>query len=181
MMWGEQVPALAQHYRVLVPDSRGQGRTNNPAGKLAYGQMADDVAGFIAALGLQRPLVMGYSDGAQIALELGLRHPGLARALVLGGVVTRPTQQYLDALEVMGFSKPGLIDVEQFERVHPEFFALIKTAHAHVYGPEYWRSFLPQIAKLWWCWGAQLHRRAAGQHRDALAADHRRPRRGRLA
>jgi pimeloyl-ACP methyl ester carboxylesterase len=85
MMWGERVPALAQYYRVLVPDSRGHGRTNNPAGKLSYGQMADDVAGFIDALGLQRPMILGYSDGAQIALELGLRHPDRVKALGRGG------------------------------------------------------------------------------------------------
>jgi pimeloyl-ACP methyl ester carboxylesterase len=46
--------------------------------------MADDVASFLAVLELERPLVAGYSDGGQIALELGLRHPGLPGALVLG-------------------------------------------------------------------------------------------------
>jgi pimeloyl-ACP methyl ester carboxylesterase len=149
MMWADNVPALAQHYRVLVPDSRGHGHTNNPSGKLSYSQMADDVAGFIAALGLSQALVVGYSDGAQIGLELGLRHPERIKALVLGGTVTQPTKRYLEALRVMGFTEPGQIDIEQFERVHPEFFAMIKTAHQHVYGPEYWRSFLPQISELW--------------------------------
>jgi pimeloyl-ACP methyl ester carboxylesterase len=134
---------------VLVPDSRGHGRTNNPAGKLGYGQMAEDVAGFIGTLGLQRPMVVGYSDGAQITLELGLRHPDRVKALILGGAVTQPTKHYLEALRMMGFSERGLVDVDQFERAHPAFFAAIKTAHQHVYGPEYWRSLLPQIAELW--------------------------------
>ena len=86
---------------------------------------------------------------AQITLELGLRHPDHVKALVLGGAVTQPTEKYLEALRAMGFSEPGQVDVDQFERDHPEFFAAIKTAHQHVYGPDYWRSFLPQISELW--------------------------------
>jgi pimeloyl-ACP methyl ester carboxylesterase len=74
--WTSHLPAFTEHFRVFAPDSRGHGRTDNPA---------DDVAALIKALGLQRPLVLGYSDGGQIALELGMRYPGLARALVLGG------------------------------------------------------------------------------------------------
>lgn len=148
-MWGERVPALARHYRVLVPDSRGHGRTNNPAGKLSYRQMADDAAGFIDALGLQQPMVLGYSDGAQIAIELGLRHQHHAKALVLGGAVTRPTTKYLETLRAMGFSEPGLVDFDLIERDEPEFFASIKSDHQHVYGADYWRSFLPQIGELW--------------------------------
>ena len=147
-MWGKWVPMLAQHYRVLVPDSRGHGHTNNPAGKLAYDQMADDVAGFIDALGLHRPLVVGYSDGAQVAIELGLRHPDHARALVLGGAVTQPTEKYLEALHAMGFSEPGQVDLDPFEQ-DPEFLASIQNDHQHVYGPDYWRTFLPQISELW--------------------------------
>jgi pimeloyl-ACP methyl ester carboxylesterase len=42
--------------------------------------MADDVAGLIKELELREPLVIGYSDGGQIALELALSHPGLAAA-----------------------------------------------------------------------------------------------------
>ncbi|HET9221459.1 MAG TPA: alpha/beta hydrolase [Roseiflexaceae bacterium] len=149
MMWADRVPDLAQRYRVLVPDSRGHGRTNNPSGKLSYSRMADDVTGFMEALGVPQALVLGYSDGAQIGLELGLRHPARIKALVLGGAVTRPTRRYLAALQVMGFTEPGQVDFDQFERIYPEFFAMIKTAHQHVYGPEYWRSFLPQISELW--------------------------------
>ena len=148
IMWGNRIPMLAQHYQVVAPDSRGHGRTNNPAGTLAYDQMAGDVAAFITALGIERPLVLGYSDGAQIALELGLRHPDQARALVLGGVITRPTEKYLATLHAMGFVEPGQVDLAAFEE-DPEFLAGIQNDHQHVYGPDYWRSFLPQIGALW--------------------------------
>src|SRR5918998_6755728 len=83
--WASHLPAFTEHFRVFAPDSRAHGRTDNPAGEVEYPAMADDVAALIKALGLQRPLVLGYSDGGQIALELGMRHPGMAGALVLGG------------------------------------------------------------------------------------------------
>ena len=90
MSWTHAMPMLAGRYRVVAPDSRGHGGTDNPADHLGYDQMADDVARLIEAWGLERPVVVGYSDGAQVALEFGLRHPGVARALVLGGVVSEP-------------------------------------------------------------------------------------------
>ena len=51
--------------RVITPDSRGHGRSTNPSGQLSYAQLADDVAALIAALGLVRPVVGGYSDGVR--------------------------------------------------------------------------------------------------------------------
>ena len=61
--WASHLPAVTGHFRVFTPDSRGHGRTNKPMGELDYRVMADDVAALIGALGLQRPLVLGYSDG----------------------------------------------------------------------------------------------------------------------
>ena len=83
--WASHFPAFTEHFQVFAPDSRGHGRTDNPTGELDYRLMADDVAALVSALGLRRPFVLGYSDGGQIALELGMRYPELARALVLGG------------------------------------------------------------------------------------------------
>jgi pimeloyl-ACP methyl ester carboxylesterase len=148
-MWSNHVPALARDHRVLVPDTRGHGRTDNPEGRLGYDLMADDCAAFVQALGLDRPVVVGYSDGAQTALELGIRHPDRIAGLVLGGVVAEPTAQYLQALSAIGFIDPGVVDVEKFERVLPGFLDTIKDLHQHVYGPDYWRHFMEQTSHLW--------------------------------
>ena len=72
--------ALQGHYA----DGRGHGRTDNPTGELSYRLLADDVAGFIQDLGLIKPLICGYSDGGRFCLEIGMRYPGLATALVVG-------------------------------------------------------------------------------------------------
>lgn len=90
--WGDHLPTFAEHFRVIALDSRGHGKTVNPMGTLSYSMMADDVAAFIKALGLTKPLVSGYSDGDQIALELGIRNPDLPGALVLGGTLSKFTE-----------------------------------------------------------------------------------------
>jgi pimeloyl-ACP methyl ester carboxylesterase len=149
LMWSNHVPALARNHRVLVPDSRGHGRTDNPEGRLAYDLMADDCAAFIEALGLDRPAVVGYSDGAQTALELGIRHPDRIAGLVLGGVVAEPTARYFQDLSAIGFIQPGVVDVEKFERAFPGFLDTVKDLHRHVYGPAYWRRFLEQTSRMW--------------------------------
>src|SRR5438270_12618816 len=52
---------LAEHFRVIGPDTRGCGRTVHPGGPVSFDLLADDIAALIAALGLQRPLIAGFS------------------------------------------------------------------------------------------------------------------------
>jgi pimeloyl-ACP methyl ester carboxylesterase len=81
--WVSHMDALAQHFRVIAPDTRGHGRTaNRGGGPVLYDCLADDVVALIAALGLERPLLCGFSDGGAVATVVGIRQPGLARAIV---------------------------------------------------------------------------------------------------
>ena len=148
--WASHLPAFTEHFRVFTPDSRGHGRTDNPTGELDYRVMADDVAAVVSELGLQRPLVLGYSDGGQIALELGIRYPGLARALVLGGTQFRFSQAYLEAVRtLLGIAEGEEVAPETLEREQPDWVAYLHEAHGHVYGSGYWKTFVRQIASLW--------------------------------
>jgi pimeloyl-ACP methyl ester carboxylesterase len=80
--WVSHMATLAQHFRVIAPDTRGCGRTVNRGGAVRYPQLADDIAALVGVLGLERPLICGFSDGATIATVVGLRHPGAVRAIV---------------------------------------------------------------------------------------------------
>ncbi|WP_158277130.1 alpha/beta fold hydrolase [Serinibacter arcticus] len=79
------VPHLAGEMTLVGIDSRGHGLSPRGARGLTIAAMADDVAVTLARLGLDRPLVVGFSDGGNIALELALRHPGAAGRLVVVG------------------------------------------------------------------------------------------------
>ncbi len=149
LMWANHAEELARTHRVLVPDTRGHGGSDNPDDEFGYDLFADDVAAFITALDLDRPVVVGYSDGAQTGIELGLRHPGSVAGLVLGGVVVEPTGRYAEDLADMGFTVPGEVDAAKFDGLHPGFLDQVKSLHADVYGPDYWRHFLELTSRLW--------------------------------
>ncbi len=78
-----QAPALSQRYRVLMPDLRGHGRSDKPPGPYTVPQMADDIAGFLNALGTDSAHVIGLSLGGAVAQALAVRHPERVRSLVL--------------------------------------------------------------------------------------------------
>lgn len=75
---------LSTDARVVFVDLRGQGRSGRPPLRTCtLEQMADDVAGLCALLGIDAPVVFGHSAGGFVALHLALGHPGLAAGLIL--------------------------------------------------------------------------------------------------
>ena len=80
--FGSNIDELAASFRVYTPDRRAHGRTPDTEGPLTYEVMADDTAAFLdAVIGAPAHLV-GYSDGAVVALLTALRHPQLVDRLV---------------------------------------------------------------------------------------------------
>jgi pimeloyl-ACP methyl ester carboxylesterase len=148
--WQEFLPLFIPHFRVITPDSRAHGRSNNPSGMLSYRQMADDFAVLIDKMHLSEPLVFGYSDGGQIVLELGMRYPGLCRALVVGAAWYKFSPLYLDALKSAGLISPSQVDFELIQGQSPEWVEEMRTVHTSSPDPQYWRTLLQQISTMWW-------------------------------
>jgi pimeloyl-ACP methyl ester carboxylesterase len=80
--YATHMDTLAEHFRVIAPDTRGCGKTAHSGGPITFDLLADDVAALIDALRLEWPLIAGFSEGAITATVLGIRHPGAARAIV---------------------------------------------------------------------------------------------------
>jgi pimeloyl-ACP methyl ester carboxylesterase len=75
--------ALADRYRVYVPERPGHGRTPDVDGPFSYEQMARHTIGLMDLLGIASAHLAGWSDGALVGLLVALRRPLLARSLVL--------------------------------------------------------------------------------------------------
>jgi pimeloyl-ACP methyl ester carboxylesterase len=149
MSWDTAFASLADRFRLVAPDARGHGGTTNPAGTLAYDRMADDVLAFVEALGLDRPALVGHSDGAQVALEFALRHPGRASTVVLSGTMSEPTPAYVAGLHEWGFTAPGEVDVAAVERSFDDVYEPTRRAHPQYTTDEAWEGYLRAIAGLW--------------------------------
>jgi pimeloyl-ACP methyl ester carboxylesterase len=81
--WDNQVSEFARDYRVITYDMRGFGVSPRPTRPY---RMSDDAVAVLDHLGVTSCAVMGFSIGAQIALELAVRVPDRVAALALMGV-----------------------------------------------------------------------------------------------
>lgn len=135
--WSTLLPALAARYRTFSLETRGHGRTGNPAGKLSYAQLAADVAAFIEQMRLVPAHLAGFSDGATVGLALGMTRPALLRSLVCVGANYCIDDHLRRGME--------FFDAETLQRENPELAAELARRHdAHHY-PGYWRELVEQV------------------------------------
>lgn len=129
--WVFQLDGLSDRYRLTAFDNRGAGRSPMVPDGFTVVDMADDAAGVLRSLGIERAHVMGFSGGSANAQELALRHPDLVRSLVLVSTWGRPDPYFLTALEAWKW----LAEAAPSERAMLEaFFLWIYTARAHADG-----------------------------------------------
>jgi pimeloyl-ACP methyl ester carboxylesterase len=93
-LWRDAAAELAELGRAIVYDRRGFGRSERPEPLVIdVHQQADDAAALIDALGAAPAIVIGRSQGGEIAVDLALRYPERVRALALlegGGLSLSP-------------------------------------------------------------------------------------------
>ncbi|NMA74216.1 MAG: alpha/beta hydrolase [Bacteroidales bacterium] len=95
------IPLLQEDHTVYAIDSRNHGESSRTE-DYAYETMAKDLEEFINVLGLKDVSVVGFSDGAIIALTLAIHKPGLFAKMGLLGVNLKPSdfkEEYLKELQ----------------------------------------------------------------------------------
>lgn len=85
----EAASYLADEYKVYVIESRCHGQSSDP-GVISYDLMAKDIKEFITALGLEKPYLMGHSDGGINALTVAYTYPDLLGGFISCGANTTP-------------------------------------------------------------------------------------------
>jgi len=83
---GEIIPMLAETHKVYAIEFQGHGRTNDIDRPITYPNLADDVAAFMDAVGIQKADVFGYSMGAAAGLQFAIRHPEKINKLAAASV-----------------------------------------------------------------------------------------------
>ena len=136
--WAMQVPALAERYRVYVPERRGHGRTPDVEGPITYEMMAADTAAFLDAAGTGAAHLVGWSDGAVVGMLVALRRPKLVRKLVVIGQYFNADGEVPEFRAMIDYWDSNLPEElhEVYDRVSPD-------------GPEHFPVVLEKMMRMW--------------------------------
>ena len=134
-----QTPALAGAYRVYVPERRGHGRTPDVEGPITYEVMAADTIAFMEAAGIASAHLVGFSDGALVALLVALERPDLVGRLVLIGQAVN--------FEHMRPEMKAMMEGLSVEVLPPMLRALYAAASPD--GPEHFDVVFDKCAAMW--------------------------------
>jgi pimeloyl-ACP methyl ester carboxylesterase len=100
-----QADALARHFRVVMFDNRDSGCSSRATGPYTIADMADDVAGLLDTLAIERAHLLGLSMGSMIGQEFALRHPDRLDRLVLCGSGAAPARSAFDPIGIWNWVK----------------------------------------------------------------------------
>jgi pimeloyl-ACP methyl ester carboxylesterase len=123
---------------VITMDSRGHGRSSFDDRQITYRHMADDTLALLDHLGIESADIVGWSDGAIIALDIALRQPARLRRVVAYGV----------NFDLSGYRGS---DAEPKTSVGAERFITENPGRYQQQSPqpERWDEFLANLRQLW--------------------------------
>jgi pimeloyl-ACP methyl ester carboxylesterase len=84
------IEPLLPYYTIITMDSRAQGKSSKGQRPLSYELFAEDLFTLINKLQIGNFLLLGFSDGANTALELALKHQERVAAMILVGANLTP-------------------------------------------------------------------------------------------
>lgn len=120
LAWFPQIPEFSQHFRTIVFDNRGAGRTDQPDAPYSIKEMADDTQGLLAALEIRRTALLGLSMGGMVAQEFALHYPEKLSCLILGCTTFGGTESVPLSKEGLAAILAGADAAEKTRRLQEE-------------------------------------------------------------
>lgn len=116
--WGNVPEILAQERQVVAMDVQGHGRTLDVDRPFSYEQLADDIAGLMNHLEIASADLVGYSMGANTALQVAIRHPNFVKRLGLISANFRTDGEYPDVVAGIGLLTPEMLAGSPMESLY---------------------------------------------------------------
>ncbi len=124
--FASQTPVLAKHFKVVAFERPGHGHTADTDEPFSYATMTEYTAGLIEALKLGASNVVGWSDGAIVALLLAITRPDLVKRLVsVSGCfntnsLTPQTLNWIKSSTQESFRKDAAMLVKRYDEASPD-------------------------------------------------------------
>ena len=80
-----QIDYFSDKYRVIALDTRGHGKSPRGNAPFTIEQFSRDLYDFMTGLEISNAIILGFSDGANIAMKFAIKHPNMVKALILNG------------------------------------------------------------------------------------------------
>jgi len=129
--------SLASCFTVFVPDLPGCGRSQRPPAPLGISELADALAGWLDAAGLECPALVANSMGCQVVTQLAVRRPERVGSLVLVGPTVDPHRRSTSRTLMAGLREtwrepPGLVAIAARDEASFGFGALRATLRSAI-------------------------------------------------
>jgi pimeloyl-ACP methyl ester carboxylesterase len=140
--FASQTPELAKHFKVVAFERPGHGHTADSNGPFTFADMTECTAGFIEALKLGAPNIVGWSDGAIISLLLAISRPELVKRVVCVGAnfntdgLTPQTLNWIRSATPESFRKDQPMLAKLYDAVSPD-------------GPAHFSTVFEKTKRLW--------------------------------
>ncbi|HXS54858.1 MAG TPA: alpha/beta hydrolase [Hanamia sp.] len=138
-----QIPFFEKNYKVIVADSRAQGKSIDNGDSLSYEMMSDDLNELLDHLHVDSCYVIGWSDGGINGLLLAIRHPDKVKKLAVTGANLVPDSSAVEP-EILTWAK-SLSDSINKLPLSPETNTYRKLFHLLAYEPDITTSQLQTI------------------------------------
>jgi pimeloyl-ACP methyl ester carboxylesterase len=132
------IPFFAPPFRVIAPEQMGHGRTADLVDRpFHYHEMAEDTVELMRQLGIERAVVVGYSDGGIIGLDMAIHHPERVAKLAVTGANARFEGYTTENQEFVRSFDPWSEPVsEKYAQLSPD-------------GAEHWPVVLERLKTMW--------------------------------
>ncbi len=117
-----QMTYFSDRYRMIAVDTRGHGKSSRGTAPFSMEQFAADLHKLMDRLQIHKAIILGFSDGANIAMKFALKYPDRVKALILNGGNINPE----------GVKKSIQIPIEVGYRFAKLFAGKSKKAKAHM-------------------------------------------------
>lgn len=104
-LWLYQIASFSTFFKVIAVDLRGYGHSDKPTSQTSLAMMAEDVLGVCRHEEIKEAVAAGISVGGNVALQLGLDHPEIFKALILVGCSSGPSEHQT---RIDGYVKQGM-------------------------------------------------------------------------